>query len=233
VATDVDADPILSPTIEHIMPQTLSQEWRTGLGQDADAIHSRFGDTLANLTLVPQGWNSQLSNKPFTEKRAKLIESKLPLNCDYFSRTGDSWGANEIMQRGQWLADVLAGIYSEFPHTIESEGLHNGSPRALRLDGQLLPVSSWRDITLQTVLYIMEHGGFERVRSAAPQYFRREDELPSWPPRWRKLPNGWRVYTNFSGKGTTRFCGHMLSTAGLASVEWKPVFDLTEVKEQE
>jgi uncharacterized protein with ParB-like and HNH nuclease domain len=234
VATDVDADPILSPTIEHIMPQTLSQEWRTELGQDAEAIQSRFGDTLANLTLVPQGWNSQLSNKPFTEKRTKLVESKLPLNCDYFSRAGDSWGVSEIVQRGQWLADVLASVYPEFPQNTEPHASTSGmSPRGLRLDGKLILVSSWRDITLQTVLYIAEHGGFETVRSAAPQYFRREDELPVWPPRWRRLPNGWRLYTNFSGKGTARFCGHMLSTAGLASVEWKPVFDLKEAQEQE
>lgn len=234
VATDVDADPILSPTIEHIMPQTLSQEWRTALGQDAEAIQSRFGDTLANLTLVPQGWNSQLSNKPFTEKRAKLVESKLPLNCDYFSQAGDSWGVNEILQRGQWLAEVLASVYPEFPQSTEPSTSTSGmSPRGLRLDGKLIPVSSWRDITLQTVLCIAEHGGFEKVRSAAPQYFRREDELPAWPPRWRRLPNGWRLYTNFSGKGTVRFCGHMLSTAGLASVEWKPVFDLKDVQQRE
>lgn len=225
VAADVDAYPVLSPTIEHIMPQKLSSDWRAGLGPQADEINSRYGDTLANLTLIPQTWNSELSNGPFSKKRAKLNDSKLPLNYEYFTNVGNVWGVEQIKERGAWLAGVLGSIYPEFPRPAEPVATVGESPRSLLLDGKLLPVSSWRDVTLQTLTYIVEHGMFEKAQSEIPNSFRREEELPSWQPRWRKLPNGWRVYTNLSAAGTRRFCEHMMSVAGFASVEWRPLFE--------
>ncbi|MCQ2259262.1 MAG: DUF262 domain-containing protein [Bacteroidaceae bacterium] len=44
-------------TIEHIMPQTLSDEWKTALGDDWGRIHQQYLHTMANLTLT--GYNSQ------------------------------------------------------------------------------------------------------------------------------------------------------------------------------
>ena len=229
VDPDIDAHPVVSPTLEHIMPQTLSAEWRALLGPEADDINSKYGDTLANLTLIPPIWNIKLSNNPFDEKRLKLLDSKLPLNYKYFAKASDSWGVDQIEERGQWLAGVLNSIYPEFPRTtvptVRTEGR---SPRMLRLDGKLLHVGSWRDVTLQTMLYVVEHGMFEKVRLAIPLSFQREEDQPSWRPRWRKLPNGWRVNTNLSAKGTVAFCGRVLSTAGFPSLEWGPLFDDVE-----
>lgn len=54
-------------TIEHIMPQTLSPQWRNELGEDADNIHSHYLHTFANLTLT--GVNSELSNHSFVDKK--------------------------------------------------------------------------------------------------------------------------------------------------------------------
>jgi hypothetical protein len=211
------------------MPQTLSAEWRALLGPEADDINSKYGDTLANLTLVPPNWNSQLSNTPFGEKRPKLLDSKLPLNYKYFAKASDSWRVDQIEERGQWLAGVLNSIYPEFPRTtVPPVGPEGRSPKMLRLDGKLLHVGSWRDVTLQTMLYVVEHGMFEKVRLAIPPSFQREEEQPFWQPRWRKLPNGWRVNTNLSAKGTIAFCGRILSTAGFPSLEWEPLFDDVE-----
>lgn len=225
VGAGIDAHPVVSSTIEHVMPQTLSPEWRAQLGPEAEEIKATYGDTLANLTLVPQGWNSQLSNKPFAEKKVKLIESKLPVNYMYFANVGDSWGVEQIKERGEWLGKLLGTIYPEFPRTMEPPATAGSSPRSLRLDGNLLLVGSWRDVTHQTLLYIVERGMFERVRSEIPAAFQREGNQPSWPFRWRKLPNGWRVDAGLSGLGTVRFCGRAMAAAGLASVEWKPSFD--------
>lgn len=54
-------------TIEHIMPQTLTTQWRNELGEAADEIHDRYLHTFANLTLT--GVNSELSNHSFTDKK--------------------------------------------------------------------------------------------------------------------------------------------------------------------
>ena len=39
-------------TIEHIMPQTLSTDWKKELGSDYELIHEEWVDKLANLTLT-------------------------------------------------------------------------------------------------------------------------------------------------------------------------------------
>ena len=56
-------------TIEHIMPQTLSEAWRTDLGERADTVHQQYLHRLGNLTLCGGKWGSAMSNRPFEEKK--------------------------------------------------------------------------------------------------------------------------------------------------------------------
>ena len=68
-------------TIEHIMPQTLTPIWRKSLGETFDLIHEKYLNTIGNITLT--GYNSKMSNKPFSEKRDMdkgFKESRLFLN---------------------------------------------------------------------------------------------------------------------------------------------------------
>lgn len=53
--------------IEHIMPQTLEEEWERDLGENFQAIHEKYLNTIGNLTLT--GYNQEYSNKSFQEKR--------------------------------------------------------------------------------------------------------------------------------------------------------------------
>lgn len=221
----IDVHPVVSPTIEHIMPQTLSVMWRQGLGEDADEIQARYGDTLANLTLVPQDWNSALSNRPFNEKRLVFTTSKLPLNYVFFAQVGDAWGVDQLKRRGQWLAGLVKCVYPEFPRAEPVAAPIGDTPKYFELDGKVTPVASWRDITTATVQYIIDRGGFDAARTEAPTYFRREEDQAEWPPRWRKLPNGWRVFTAFGRQGTARFCKRLLVAGGLTDVDWSPMFE--------
>ena len=50
-------------SVEHVMPQTLSNAWRLELGEDADRIHEQWLHRIANLTLT--AYNSDYSNRPF------------------------------------------------------------------------------------------------------------------------------------------------------------------------
>ncbi|GAA7614075.1 hypothetical protein HpMMM21_20140 [Helicobacter pylori] len=54
-------------TIEHIMPQTLNLEWERDLGENFQAIHEKYLNTIGNLTLT--GYNEKYSNNSFQEKR--------------------------------------------------------------------------------------------------------------------------------------------------------------------
>ncbi len=100
-------------TIEHIMPQTLSPEWRADLrkalgeGADVDAAHSQWAQTLGNMTLT--GYNSELGNSVFSVKRQKFSESGLHLNQEIAGST--SWGPAEIQARADKLADRIVELW--------------------------------------------------------------------------------------------------------------------------
>ena len=57
-------------TIEHIMPQTLTDKWRRMLGEDWEEVHTNYLHSLGNLTVT--GYNSELGNKAFQEKKTKI-----------------------------------------------------------------------------------------------------------------------------------------------------------------
>lgn len=54
-------------TIEHIMPQKLTEEWKRDLGENFQAIHDKYLHTIGNLTKT--GYNTEYSNKSFQEKQ--------------------------------------------------------------------------------------------------------------------------------------------------------------------
>ena len=95
-------------TVEHIMPQKLTNEWRDALGPDADAIHSRWLHTLGNLTLT--GYNSELGVMSFGDKKKEfLTESKFSLNSSL--KDLDEWNAETIERRGRELAELAAKLW--------------------------------------------------------------------------------------------------------------------------
>jgi hypothetical protein len=97
-----------SLTIEHVMPQTFSDEWREHLGAqigdptEVDEEHQSLVHTLGNLTLT--AFNGTLSNSPFERKRQIYSASHLELNralaeksvCKAYTRraSGDWYSAS-------------------------------------------------------------------------------------------------------------------------------------------
>ena len=98
-------------SIEHIMPQTLSSEWKAQLaenGQDPQEIFERLGHTLGNLTLT--AWNSKLSNQLFDRKQEILSNSELKLNESLADAA--QWGVTEIEERSRALANAANALWS-------------------------------------------------------------------------------------------------------------------------
>ncbi len=87
-------------TVEHVMPQDLTAEWREVLGDGAEGVHTRLLHTLGNLTLT--GYNPELSNRPFDEKRVLFENSHLAMNAEIAAEA--SWGQEEIRARSERLA---------------------------------------------------------------------------------------------------------------------------------
>lgn len=98
-------------SIEHVMPQTLSREWKRDLGDNYQLIHEKYLHTLPNLTLT--GYNSVYSNKPFRDKltiKDGFKDSNLRLN-KYIS-TCTTWAEQEILERKNFLAARAKNIWS-------------------------------------------------------------------------------------------------------------------------
>lgn len=99
-------------TIEHIIPQNpeLSNEWQKMLGEDWKEVQSKYLHSLGNLTLT--GYNSELSDKPFTLK--KTMEGGFndsPIRLNDFLRTVDIWNAENIEARAKELAEKARQIW--------------------------------------------------------------------------------------------------------------------------
>ena len=87
-------------TVEHVMPQKLTAVWRDTLGPDADAIHTNLLHTIGNLTLT--GYNPEMSNLSFREKRLRFQDSNLGMNRE-IAEEGE-WGPEQIRSRAERLA---------------------------------------------------------------------------------------------------------------------------------
>ncbi len=53
-------------TTEHIMPQTLTEEWERDLGENFQEIHDKYLHTIGNLTKT--GYNTEYGNRSFQKK---------------------------------------------------------------------------------------------------------------------------------------------------------------------
>jgi uncharacterized protein with ParB-like and HNH nuclease domain/predicted transport protein len=99
-------------TIEHILPQNsdLSPVWKTMLGENWKHIQETYLHTLGNLTLT--GYNSELSDRPFSEKKA--IEGgfdQSPIKLNSFLQKVVEWNEDNIKARANQLASFATQIW--------------------------------------------------------------------------------------------------------------------------
>jgi hypothetical protein len=118
-------------TVEHILPQSWQQHWSmiggtqptdAEFGQAMFAVledesvigqivrRNRIKQTLGNLTLVTQSFNSGVSNLSFNVKRQELEDqSILMLNKDFVKK--NKWDEGEIFERGRSLFEKAIQIW--------------------------------------------------------------------------------------------------------------------------
>lgn len=208
-----------SPTIEHVMPQTLSEEWKTHLGNSWEQTYKDYLDTLGNLTLVTQEWNSELSNSSFQNKKARLENHALKLNNEYFKKDIVKWNDKAIQERANFLIDTILEIWSELgipPVVQKSTGV---KPKSLSILGQTFIVSTWRDVayyTSQTVSELVDD--FEtKIVKQLPSYFDKHE----FQSACRQLPNGWWLYLNLSAASVKSLCRNLLALAEISEDDWQ------------
>ncbi|GAA7406403.1 DUF262 and DUF1524 domain-containing protein [Helicobacter pylori] len=128
-------------TTEHIMPQTLTEEWKKDLGENFEAIHEKYLHTIGNLTLT--GYNYEYSNKPFQEKRDMekgFKQSSLKLNQSL--KDLEVFGEKEIEKRANDLADWALKIWT-YPN-LDAETLEKYKPKKDKKEKKVYDLSSYK-----------------------------------------------------------------------------------------
>lgn len=206
-------------TIEHIMPQTVSNWWQQHLGENWQIDHELYLHTLGNLTLT--AYNSEMSNDPFPQKCQRLVESHLELNKYFLTTT--NWNSIEIERRAIQLADdaIIAWEYfgSTVVQTVTVETVTGRVPRVLTILDQQITVESWRDVLTETLNTIadLEPDLFENLAQEYPRFV---SNSPNRFRRNRRLDNGYYVEINLSAKDVYHFCTQAIESIDLSTNDW-------------
>ncbi|ACX99420.1 DUF262 and DUF1524 domain-containing protein [Helicobacter pylori] len=128
-------------TKEHIMPQTLEEEWEKDLGENFQEIHDKYLHTIGNLTLT--GYNGKYSNKSFQEKQGMEKGFKQsPLKLNQSLKNLESFGEEEIKKRANDLADLALKIWT-YPK-LDAETLEKYKPKKDKKEKKVYDLSSYK-----------------------------------------------------------------------------------------
>ncbi len=206
-------------TIEHIMPQTLSEWWQNHLGSDWEETHDLYLHTIGNLTLT--AYNTELSNDNFDTKQKIFKESHLELN-KYFGEIM-LWTRLEIEQRAEALAKKAIEIWNYFGQEnstpTDIQEVTGTTPTSLKILGQSFKVDSWRDVmehTFNTVAYL-EPEKFEALAYNFPRYVGKDKNKFR---AIRELKNGYFIEMNLSAQTIQKVCYQAMETLDLTSEDW-------------
>lgn len=213
----VDTDKL---TIEHVMPQTLTAEWKTRLGPAVEEDYDLYLHRLGNLTLT--GYNSELSNAPYPEKREKLSGSHIELNR-HFQRATE-WNFAAIDKRSQELAERALTIWPSFRAAKDGPSRPRGvvtgtKPSVLYIADERHEVKDWSEVLLQIMTYLCETRSdqFSVLQGEFPKCLAEDPRTLRSP---RKLDNGYYYEANMSAQRIYKVCEQILDFVGCGD-QWR------------
>lgn len=173
-------------TIEHIMPQNHDNVWwQKEIGNDFEMIYTKYLHTIGNLTLT--GYNSELSDKTFPEKKLLLKQTKFTeLDEDILDK--EHWSKENIENRARNLSSILINelklpsnfnkkniLLDETKHRIdEAMDYSHQTPTSFTLQGTNQDVSSAKDFLIK-VLALLNQFNSELLPSLAKENFKFDD----------------------------------------------------------
>ncbi|MDF2958174.1 MAG: DNAse/DNA nickase [Candidatus Alkanophagales archaeon MCA70_species_1] len=102
---------------EHVMPQTLSDEWIEYLKrktskteEEIRALHRENLNRIGNLTIIKGEWNISMSNRLFSEKKEDYRKSEFQITKELSNH--DEWTFKKIDKRSKQLAEEACKIWS-------------------------------------------------------------------------------------------------------------------------
>lgn len=179
-------------SIEHIMPQTLTQDWKDALGDNWEEIHETYLHTMANLTLT--GYNSNYGNHPFSEKKSGYTDRKgnkidgfndSAFRLSNYLKQVDKWTLDEILERQKILLDKFKTLWpmiesAYVPLVKESETvsfeddefeLTGRKILAYNYKGKRYDVKTWKQMLVEVCKHISSEHTTAMAYLAAQKYW--------------------------------------------------------------
>lgn len=117
-------------TVEHVMPQKLTDKWKRDLGENAEEVHGRYRDRLANLTLSGDATNSGMGAKTFTDKREVYRNSSIGMTRSLADENKWSeWNEAALEQRAENLAGLALERWPWAEQTVGATKARRDSAR--------------------------------------------------------------------------------------------------------
>ena len=89
-------------TVEHVMPQKLTDDWKRDLDDEAGEIHKRYLNCLPNLTLSGDITNSEMGANSFAAKKKFYERSSIGMTRKLADE--DVWSEDALERRAEDLA---------------------------------------------------------------------------------------------------------------------------------
>lgn len=203
-------------TIEHIMPQTLTSQWKSDLGEDWQNIYDTYLHTFANLTLT--GYNSSYGNHPFKEKKEGYVDHKgnkidgfkdSAFRLSNYLKTIDTWTINEIKAREQMLLASFLHLWPQVttdyvPLEVETE-IISFNDDELELTGRSIvafsykgirhPVIRWKNMLVELCKLIYSEMPIQMNSLAKTDYWLHENKIDN---DYSRIAEGCYVYSSCS-----------------------------------
>ncbi|MBS1759516.1 MAG: DUF262 domain-containing protein [Bacteroidetes bacterium] len=186
-------------SIEHIMPQTLSNSWKHELGNDFENIHKQYLNNIGNLILTE--FNGEIGNKPFADKKEKLKTSSLNFRLDVINR--NSWTETDIEEHGK---NMVAWFLQTFPlpdniknsdnwNTTVTEKVNfsplddeageiseGNKPAKLIINNNSIAVKTWQDVFIEFLKWVRNNKDydFDTVLTNQEKLFSKENTIIKW-----------------------------------------------------
>ncbi len=114
-------------TIEHVMPRKLTDDWKRDLGVDAEDLHGRWRDRLANLTLSGDTINSGMGAGTFAAKREVYARSAIGMTRRVANE--GSWNLEALERRSR---DLAARALTRWPWKDRREAVPGAAAAPLK-----------------------------------------------------------------------------------------------------
>lgn len=211
-------------TIEHIMPQKLTEDWQNMLGENFEDIHKEYLHNIGNLILTE--FNSEMGNKPFYEKQIKLKESNLNFRNEILN--AKKWSKLEIKNHQEKMINDFLETF-DLPktfqqsysrnQTIKNQNTNNeisplddeastivtgSKPKSIIIDDQIFKVSNWQDVLITFLKFIRDDDNFglDKIFNNQTKIFGKKDGIITWEKLEQKIQHSEyvkNIYKSFDG----------------------------------